>query len=64
MKTIQIEAHSVYGDGYDADEVLRDAGVKRIHDGWYTVRYEGATLDRTTVRWALRNRNGKIRPCN
>lgn len=60
MKTIQIEAHAVYGDGYDADDVLRDAGVKRIHAGWYTVRYDGNALDRTTVRSARRNRKGCV----
>lgn len=61
MKTIQIEAHAVYGDSYTADEMLRDAGVKRIHPGWYTVFFRGVYPDSTTVCGARRNRKGEIR---
>ncbi len=61
MKTIQIEAHKDLGDNYPNNAVLRDAGVKRIHSGWYTVSYNGITLDRSTVGKARRNRKGEIK---
>lgn len=53
------------GDGdndSDTVEILRGAGVKRIHPGWYTVRYQGISLDPSTVRGARRNRRGQINP--
>ena len=55
MKTIQVEAHKLDNNG-----LLRSAGVKRIHPGWYTVTYIGATPDPSTVIRATRNRGGRI----
>lgn len=56
MKTIQIEANTS-----DNNEILKAAGVKRIHTGWYTVRYNGMYLDRSTVVGAKRNPKGEIK---
>lgn len=56
MKKIQIEAGR-----FDNDALLRQAGVKRIHAGWYTVWYNGVVLDGSNVNSAKRNRNGEIR---
>ena len=39
MNTLQIQAHT-----FDNDDLLRAAGVKRIHPGWYTVQYRGVGL--------------------
>lgn len=59
MKTIQIEAHKILGSESN-DEILRAAGVRRIHAGWYTVEYNGVFADRSTVVGARRNRHGEI----
>lgn len=56
MNTLQIQAHT-----FDNDDLLRAAGVKRIHPGWYTVQYRGVRLDRGTICAATRNRKGEIR---
>ena len=53
MTTIQILAlHNI--------DLLRAAGVKRIHQGWYTVTYRGI-LDRSTICNARYNRKGEIK---
>ncbi len=54
MKTIQIEASE------DTKALLRYAGVKRVHTGWYTVHYNGVALDLSTIISAKRNRKGEI----
>ena len=54
-KTIQIEAHA-----FDSNDLLRAAGVKRIHKGWYTVVYNGVGLDSSTIVGASRNAKGEI----
>jgi hypothetical protein len=56
MKTIQLQAHD-----YDNNDLLRAAGVRRIHPGWYTACYRGVSLDRSTICSAIRNRGGRIR---
>ena len=56
MNTLQIEAHKL-----DNDDLLRAAGIKRIHPGWYTVQYRGVSLDQSTICAAKRNRKGEIR---
>ena len=56
MNTLQIEAHKL-----DNDDLLRAAGTKRIHPGWYTVQHRGVSLDRSTICSAKRNRKGEIR---
>ena len=55
MKTIQIEAHKM-----DNNELLYSAGIKRIHPGWYSVRYNGVKLDTSTICSAKRNKGGEI----
>lgn len=55
METMQLNAST--GDN---SEILRAAGIKRIHSGWYTVTYRGLKLDRTTVTSAKRNPKGEI----
>lgn len=55
MKTIQIEATR------ENKELLRAAGVKRIHSGWYTVTFNGVSADNSTVCGARRNRGGVIK---
>lgn len=57
MRTIQIESKNM-GDNND---ILRAAGVKRIHSGWYSVKYNGVNLDCSTVVSAKRNRRGEIK---
>lgn len=53
MNTIQILGlHNI--------DLLRAAGVKRIHPGWYTVTYRGI-LDRSTICNARYNRKGEIK---
>ena len=59
MKKIQIEATSGYNN-----EILRAAGVKRVRDGWYTVTYNGVTLDSSTAVSAKRNPRGNIQFAN
>lgn len=59
MKSIQLNS------GYERDpitarQILRAAGVKRIHPGWYTVHWRGVSLDCSTVCSARRNRGGEI----
>ena len=72
MNTLQIQAHA-----FDNNDLLRAAGVKRIHPGWYTVHYpgwytvhypgwytvhyRGVSLDQSTICSATRNRKGEIR---
>lgn len=56
MNTLQIEARKL-----DNNDLLRAAGVKRIHAGWYTVQYRGVRLDQSTICSATRNRKGEIR---
>ena len=55
MKTIQIESGE-----FDSDDLLRIVGIKRIHGGWYTVKYNGVKLDASTIVSAKRNRKGEI----
>jgi hypothetical protein len=59
MKTIQIESRWLC-DGQWTNDLLKAAGVQRIHSGWYTVTYDGVALDESTIRRAKRNRNGEI----
>lgn len=62
MKTTQLEANQFLGDRDGGNnEILRAAGVKRIHSGWYTVTYNGVVLDASVVVSARRNRGGEIR---
>ena len=56
MKTLQI-----HGGDPSTLEILRAAGVRRLRDGWYTVSYRGAYLDRSTVCAARYNRLGEIK---
>lgn len=56
MTTLQIQAHT-----FDNDDLLRAAGVKRIHPGWYTVQHRGVSLDQSTICSAKRNQKGEIR---
>lgn len=61
MKTIQIEANKNLGDSVTNNEILKAAGVKRIHSGWYSVTCNGVQLDRSTVVSAKRNAKGEIK---
>lgn len=61
MKQMQIEANRDLGDAEDNNSLLRAAGVKRIHDGWYTVIYSGVRLDSSAVIIAKRNKSGLIK---
>ena len=54
MKTIQIEAK-------DFSDDLRAYGVKRVHHGWYTVTYRGASPDPSNVVSVRRNPKGQIK---
>lgn len=56
MKTIQIQGHEA-----DHNKILRAAGVKKIHHGWYTVHFNGVNLDSSNVVSGRRNRLGKIK---
>ena len=56
MKTIQLEAGQ-----FDNNELLKSAGVRRVHAGWYTVSYNGVQLDKSTICSAKRNRKGQIK---
>ena len=42
MQSIQIQS------GPDINPLLRAAGVKRIHAGWYTVQFNGVLPDNST----------------
>jgi len=59
MKSIQIEARWFW-DGENTSTILKAAGVKRVHAGWYTVKYNGVKLDASTIISAKRNRKGEI----
>lgn len=61
MKTIQIEANKNLGDSATNNDILRAASVKKIHSGWYSVTYNGASLDCSTVVSAKRNKKGEIK---
>jgi len=61
MKTTQIEANKDLNDSIQNNAILREAGVKRIHKGWYTVKYNGVRLDCSTVKSAKRNKHGLIK---
>ena len=56
MKALQIEARESGNN-----ELLRLAGIKRIHPGWYTVKYSGVRLDSSTIAHAARNPKGGIK---
>jgi hypothetical protein len=56
MKTMQINALT-----HGNPELLRAAGIKRIHPGWYTVTYRGPKLDSGTITSAKRNPKGEIK---
>ena len=55
MKTTQIESGE-----FDNNDLLRIVGIKSIHAGWYTVKYNGVKLDASTIVSAKRNRKGEI----
>ena len=55
MNTTQIESGE-----FDNNDPLRNVGIKRIHAGWYTVKYNGVKLDASTIVSAKRNRKGEI----
>lgn len=55
MKALQIQAND-----FNNNSLLRYAGVKKIHSGWYTVNYRGVSLDKSTICAAKRNKLGKI----
>lgn len=61
MKSIQLEANKNLGDNVTNNDILKAAGVKRIHSGWYTVKYNGLSLDRSTVVSAKRNAKGTLK---
>ena len=61
MKTIQIEANKDYRDSVTNNDILHAAGIRRIHSGWYTVRFNGVRLDCSTVVSAKRNAKGEIK---
>ena len=61
MKTIQIEANKNLGDSVTNNDILRAAGVKKIHNGWYSVKYNGQCLDCSTASEAKRNAKGEIK---
>ncbi len=61
MKTIQIEAGKNLNDSISNNDILRAAGVKKIHSGWYSVKYNGTSLDRSTVVSSKRNAKGEIK---
>ena len=61
MKTIQIEANKNLGCSETNNEIIKAAGVKRIHGGWYTVQYNGVSLDTSTVVSGKRNAQGEIK---
>jgi hypothetical protein len=56
MKTMQLNALT-----HGNPELLRAAGIKRIHAGWYTVTYRGQQLDCSTITSAKRNPKGEIK---
>lgn len=58
MKTQTLQIHSGHRGSHP---LLRAAGVKRIHLGWYTVHYRGVTLDCSTICAAMFNPKGAIR---
>jgi hypothetical protein len=60
-ETIQIEANKNLGDSVTNNDILRAAGVKKIHSGWYTVMYNGVSLDCSTVVSSKRNKKGEIK---
>lgn len=60
MKTMQIDADSLQ-ERESNRALIRAAGVKRIHGGWYTVKYNGVHLDCSTVMNAKRNPKGQIK---
>jgi hypothetical protein len=60
-KKLQIEAHDLDDLDDNNDDLLRAAGVKRIHAGWYTVTYNGVRLDASTAVSAARNAKGEIK---
>lgn len=55
MKTMQILGHKSTNN-----KLLRAAGVKRIYQGWYTVRFHGEPFDKSTVVSATRNKEGEF----
>ena len=55
MKTTQIESGE-----FDNNDLLRIVGIKRVHPGWYTVKYNGVKLDASSIVSAKRNRKGEI----
>ena len=57
---IQIQSNKDLGDSVPNNDILRAAGVRRIHSGWYTVKYIGVQLDLSTVVSARRNKKGQI----
>lgn len=60
-KKIQIEANKDLGDAVKNNELLRACGVKRIHNGWYTVTFNGVRPDTSNVVSAKRNKKGEIK---
>lgn len=61
MKIIQIELNPNYETWDEHRDILRAAGVQRIHRGWYTVLYNGVDLDASNVVQAKRNPKGEIK---
>lgn len=61
MKTIQIESNVDLGDSISNNNLLKSAGVKRIHSGWYSVKFNGVALDKSTIVSAKRNKSGLIK---
>ena len=40
--------------------MLNLVGIERIHNGWYTVKYNGIKLDKSTIFSAKYNKGGEI----
>lgn len=60
LKTIQVQTNNKFGD-LTINNLLKSAGVKRIHNGWYSLWYDGMSPNYLNVVKAKRNPSGKIK---
>ena len=60
-KTIQVQANVDLGTAVSNNQLIRAGGVARIHNGWYTITYNGVRPDCSTVVSARRNKKGQLK---
>lgn len=60
LKTIQVHSEKSCAN-FNVRKLLKSAGIKKIHRGWYSLWYDGMIPNSYNVVKAKRNFGGKIK---